>query len=363
MVMEKEPVISVIIPVYNIGHFLPTCLESLLAQTFQQYEILCVDDASEDNSVQVVKSYQLQDDRIKLLQQPHTGVSAARNMGICSASGKYILFVDGDDWIEKDMLEKMLKRAEETACDMVVCSAEVHFTYKNFRNIRSRKSLQNALSVRDGFWSAEDSNDDIWSIVENPGVWPFVWNKLIRGDVIRQHKLCFSPELPLGEDGVFVHSLLQQTKKITFLSERFYHYRYQRKDSATVTTAENIATRFCHHINVIDAMFRNFSEENVLEKNGSKLLDWSIRFLYSDFVALPVDARKEVSFKLRALLNKYPTDEFSKELDYITRKRLNNMKQVAVRYTATTRLLRVLQTKIENRILRIQRRKKKRGNV
>lgn len=324
-----------------------------MAQTFPQFEILCVDDSSEDDSARIVQQYQAQDARIRLLQQTHAGVSVARNTGIYHASGKYILFVDGDDWLEKDMLQKMLQRAEETACDMVICSAQVHFLQKNICNIRHQKSLQQALFVSEDLWNADSSADDLWSVVERPGVWPFVWNKLIRSDLIKNHELFFSSDLSLGEDGVFIHFLLQHAKKISFLSERLYHYRYQRKNSATVMTSQDTVTRFYHHINVVRTMFREFSEQKLLEQNGSHLLEWSIRFLYCDFVVLPVDVRKEVAPALQELFSEYPTAIFLQNFDLIMKKRLDNMIQVPVKYTTTTRLLNILQTKIENQIMHV----------
>lgn len=358
MTIPKNPIISVIIPVYNIRAYLSHCLESLMTQTFPYFEVLCIDDSSDDDSAQIIKQYQAKDARIHLLQQPHTGVSTARNTGICHARGKYILFVDGDDWLEKEMFEKMLRSAEETACDMVICSAQVHFVQQNsFCSIRRQKSLQKALTVSSGLWNSNHSADSYWSVVQYPGVWPFVWNKLIRSDLIKKHEIFFPTNLSLGEDGVFILFLLQYAKSIVFLPDQLYHYRYQRKGSATVTTFQDTATRFYHHINVVQTMFDVFSKQNALEHNGQQLLEWTIHFLYGDFVILPTDVQKEVVPALGKLLREYPILFYANRLDFIMKKRLDHMMQGSEKCTRISRFLNIFQTKLENRIMYIRKRK------
>ena len=100
-----QPKISVIIPVYNVEKYLPECLESILNQNFQDFEIICVDDGSTDRSLDILQEYKRKDDRFVILQQRHAGAGAARNHGIKLAEGKYIQFLDSDDYFEPTLLE------------------------------------------------------------------------------------------------------------------------------------------------------------------------------------------------------------------------------------------------------------------
>lgn len=116
--------VSVIIPVYNTEKYLRQCLDSVVNQTFKDIEIICVDDGSTDNSLEILKEYQKNDSRLIILQQNHIGAGEARNKGIEVAKGKYIGFLDSDDWFEPDMLEKMHQRATKFDADMVVCNSK-----------------------------------------------------------------------------------------------------------------------------------------------------------------------------------------------------------------------------------------------
>lgn len=347
-----SPMVSVIIPVYNISSYLPRCLSSLLRQTLSDIEILCVDDASTDDSVQVIKEFQAKDSRIRLLQQPHQGVSVARNLGILQAGGKYISFVDGDDWVEDDMLGTMLARAEETACDMVVCSAEVQFERQNVRSLRSHRSLQAALTVLDDVWEANGRIQDLWSLVNRPGSWPFIWNKLIRSDLIKENAVVFSPSLPLGEDGVFLQLLFQYSGKVVFCSKALYHYRYQRKASATDNLFQSKVIRFQLHIEVVSVMLREFSGRDLLAKNGRYLLRWILSFLYSDFISLPATNRQSASVTLKNLFIQYELTAYSDVLSHIEQKRLQNMLETTKTCTEAKRIFEFVQTKVENRVVR-----------
>ena len=115
--MEK---VSIIIPVYNVEKYLPKCLESVLGQTYADLEIICVDDGTPDRSAAVILSYAEKDRRINLISQENQGLSGARNTGINAATGKYIVFLDGDDWIDPETVETAVNKAEENNTDVVM---------------------------------------------------------------------------------------------------------------------------------------------------------------------------------------------------------------------------------------------------
>ena len=176
----NDPILSIIIPVYNVRNFLPRCLDSLISQTLSRIEILCIDDGSQDGSAEMVLSYQEKDPRVRLFRQTHQGVSAARNLGLQKARGTYIAFVDSDDWVDRDLYQHMVSTAEETHCDMVVCGTEVHPEHPENCDPDALVDLLNCLTTTGGQWQASDDIGHMWQLLGRPGIWPFIWNKVIR---------------------------------------------------------------------------------------------------------------------------------------------------------------------------------------
>lgn len=338
------PKVSVIIPIYNVEAYIPKCLESLLAQTYGDFEILCIDDASADGSVRVIREYQQKDPRIRLLQQEHAGVSAARNLGLANARGTYIAFVDGDDWLAPEALEKLVTAAESGEADMVVSSAEVHFENPNPEDSRRNASLVRALTVSEGFLKGNS-----WEALSRPGSWPFLWNKLIRRDLIASHNVTFSPTLALGEDGAFLVTLFQYANGIAFIPDALYHYRYQRKASATVNLFQSQYTRFGQHIQVARVLLEEFKARNLL---SGEILRWIIQFLYYDFAHLSGPGKKGFSQELHELCGTYQLKRFEKSLGTIEKRRLKKL-TTPVEDSRVKHLYGLVEMKIENRILRL----------
>lgn len=337
-----KPLVSVIVPVYNVEKFLPRCLESLLGQTLLEIEILCVDDASADGSAAVVRDFSERDSRVRLLQQEHKGVSEARNLGLENARGEFVAFVDADDWVESRMLETLVAEAE--GCDVVVCSAQVHY-----EDDSRRESLERALTVENGLWSEDDS---LWDCLNRNGSWPFVWNKLYRRSVLMEHKIRFSNRLTLGEDGAFLVLLWQYAKRIAYVEEKLYHYQYLRKASATVRLYQDEVRRFYQHMDVVQVLLEAFADRKLLAERGAEMLRWVIGFLYYDFVRLPAKGRRDVSEKLKAVLDEQNMLVFSTALKRMEKNRLNNLVDADRECTALKRFLDIWQLRLENRLIK-----------
>lgn len=125
--MEAQPLITVIVPVYNVEKYLRRCLDSIIGQTYQNLEILCIDDGSIDNSGEICEQYAARDARIKVIHQENQGLSTARNRGLDAAEGEYIAFVDSDDYILEDMYKKMLAKLLDYNVDLCVCQWQYEF--------------------------------------------------------------------------------------------------------------------------------------------------------------------------------------------------------------------------------------------
>ena len=119
--MEAQPLITVIVPVYNVEKYLRRCLDSIIRQTYQNLEILCIDDGSIDNSGEICEQYAARDARIKVIHQENQGLSTARNRGLDTATGEYIAFVDSDDYIAADVLEQLYQSAVSSDATCVIC--------------------------------------------------------------------------------------------------------------------------------------------------------------------------------------------------------------------------------------------------
>ena len=117
----SKPLVSIIIPVYNVELYLSKCIDSILAQSFTDWECILVDDGSKDNSGSICDNYALKDNRIKVIHQNNSGVSVARQVGIDNVCGEYCIHIDPDDWIESNMLEELYNKAKSDDADMVIC--------------------------------------------------------------------------------------------------------------------------------------------------------------------------------------------------------------------------------------------------
>lgn len=136
-----KPIISIIVPVYNVESFLPKCLDSIISQTFQDIELILVDDGSPDKSPQICDYYKSKDERIRVIHKNNGGLSSARNAGLAISRGEYIGFVDSDDWIEPTMYEEMYRFMITNDCDMVECG--INLIYEN--SIRNYKVSDNEI--------------------------------------------------------------------------------------------------------------------------------------------------------------------------------------------------------------------------
>lgn len=220
------PKISIVVPVYNAQEYLETCLDSLLEQTYDNYEILLIDDGSNDESGNICRYYETKDDKIRVFFQKNRGVSCARNKGLELATGQYVMFVDADDWINNNMLSDLARQLIKAESDLVMCSFICEYGYKS-EYISSgyfSKTLLNEKEIKEQliFGLVEKSeNEESHSLATFRG--PVA--KLFNLELIRNEKLYFDQQLIIGEDFLFNLHYLKNCKKVLILNEYYYHYR------------------------------------------------------------------------------------------------------------------------------------------
>ena len=221
----NTPLASIIVPIYNVEAYLPPCVESIQGQTYSNLEMILVDDGSADGSGQLCDSFAEQDPRIRVIHQKNSGVSAARNAGLDIARGKYIYFVDGDDWIAPCMVEETLSLMEREGCDawtwghnIVAENGETAYSgrrkEKRFRFPTTEKRQRFLCR-----WLLSYRLD--WS----------VWSQVFRRDLVEHRGLRFAVEQKIGEDLDFSFRYLAGCKNLYYIPKPFYFYR-RREHSA-----------------------------------------------------------------------------------------------------------------------------------
>lgn len=206
----NNPKVSVIVPVYNVEKYLRRCVDSILSQTFTDFELLLVDDGSKDKSAVICDGYAAEDHRVRVFHKENGGVSSARNLGIEEARGEWISFVDADDWINSDYFENLLKAVKNS--DMVISG----FQYVLLRG--GKLFFLNTVTP-----SLKLSYNELFSL---PHTMSTPWCKLFKANIIKGNAVMFDEKMKMGEDTCFVNSYLCYVKNICFSEYSGYKYMY-----------------------------------------------------------------------------------------------------------------------------------------
>lgn len=217
--MERQPLISVIVPVWNGEPYLTECVESIVSQSLRDMEIILVDDGSTDGTWALMERLKEKDERIRILRQANAGVSEARNAGMEISRGEYIRFVDADDRLPTDSMRMLVEKAQANGCDLVLAA---------YTEVLGRKRYLRDLG------RCEDvvDNDEFLRRLErlsNSFYYGVLWNKLFRGEIIRAHRVRFVSGLHWGEDFAFVMSYLAHAERIGYTTAPVYDYRRNPK--------------------------------------------------------------------------------------------------------------------------------------
>ena len=223
-----EPKISIIVPVYKAERYLHKCVDSLLSQTFSDFEVILVDDGSPDGSGAICDDYARKDPRVRVFHKPNGGVSSARQCGMDHARGEYTIHADPDDWVEPTMLEELYRKAKEEDADMVICDFYVEYKgYIQYVNQRP-SSLECRIVLRELFQQLHGS----------------CCNKLVRRACYSRFGVSFPLELSYCEDLYVNVSLLAHPIRVTYLHKAFYHYVRGENGNSLVANHDDSQERF-----------------------------------------------------------------------------------------------------------------------
>lgn len=291
----NEPHISVIIPMYNLEKYIKEAITSVLANDYKNFELVCVDDGSTDNTAEVCRELAQTNSEIKLIRTENKGVSSARNTGLKNAAGKYVVFMDGDDMLKDGALKAI---AENTAddCDILIFAAEI---------IGDTKELPPDFITgsRCGSGEFEYSASVLF---EKDGVFPFIWNKAFRRRFLLDNYLEFDADLRLGEDQVFLLTSFPAAKKIRFISEELYIYRFKRPESASTALGNDDYIRCSCHLDDLEKAAELWKRNGYYNGAERQFCEWCGDFAVNS--VLMVKSHKmaaEFAMKLSGIIDKY----------------------------------------------------------
>lgn len=223
--MLKEPLVSMIIPVYNAAPYLAACLESVRRQRYQELEILLVNDGSSDASLHICEMYARVDPRIRIVDKPNGGVSSSRNLAIEQAQGEYLQFVDSDDWLDVNATRLLVERALETEADLVI---------SHFCRVSGDKITVSGFLTQ---YSVMNQREFARRLMEEPASFYYgvMWNKLYRRALIAEHGIRCSEELRWSEDFLFNLEYIRYAERFAALETPIYYYR--KNDTSITSTA------------------------------------------------------------------------------------------------------------------------------
>ena len=282
--------ISIIIPIYNAEAYLRQCIDSIIRQTYTDWELILVDDGSSDSSASICDEYEQADKRIIALHQPNKGVSAARNAGIVRAKGKYLCFVDADDWLEENFLANF--HSDEINADLFI-SGWIFNTYgKAYSCVKYQtRYCQSVNEIRDEFLRQNLKRNG------------YPWGKLFRASIIQSNKLCFNEKMSINEDHLFLLEYLLYVDSLSISSNADYQYR------VFDATGMKLSGRKHSYLEYIE---NSESSERVMEQLKSK---WNLsEGIFQDFISYFVYSRRMSA--MEALILNSEKRYFCQEIKY-----------------------------------------------
>lgn len=261
--MKEKPLVSIIVPVYNVEDYLEKCLDNLICQTYENIEIILIDDGSTDKSSQICDEYAAKDS-IAVIHKTNEGVSAARNDGLKAANGQLIMFVDSDDWIETDTCEIAVSAMEESGADVVMWS----YISENNGN-QSPKTIFGSDTVFEGTDVTEKLHRRLFGLMGEELAHPEyadslcpVWGKLYKKELIMNNNISFVGLSEIGsyEDGLFNIEVFSQIKKAVYLNKCLYHYRKENTSSVTSGYRKDLFEKWQ---NLFDLMQKYIDKNNL----------------------------------------------------------------------------------------------------
>lgn len=288
--------VSVIVPVYNVEKYLSTCLTSCINQTLYDIEIICVNDGSTDNSLNILKEFAEADNRIIIVDKENGGLSSARNAGIKAACGNIIMFLDSDDYLSLNACERVWVETLQAPTDIIVfgtnifpLTPEPSNWHRQVLTVTTRRYSQFTPDVLFCETAAK----------------PFVWRQAFAKKLFDEHGLFFNEDVKYGEDMVFQLEMFPHAENFAFISDCLYNYRWYREGSLMSSLRDDIDQRITEHMSFVEIITEYWKNQGWLELYGTDYVEWILSFLVVDIKNKEVQKENEHFERLNEILTKY----------------------------------------------------------
>ena len=287
---------SIIVPVYNVEKFLRQCLDSIASQTLKEFEVICINDGSTDNSLEILNEYATKDKRFIVLSQENQGQGIARNKCIELAKGEYIVFVDPDDFIEFNALEIIYNKFRQTDVDMI------QFDYESCKENGkfSRYKIFKKQVKKYFHCSIKDNEIYNWHNISKKNLqdmWMAIWNKAYKTAFVKSNNIKMAPNKH-GEDHIFSISANLLAKKILYINKSLYHYRTRLGSAVNKASNDN----FCIFQNI--ELLKNFLvEQNLFDEYEDSFNNYVVEVLSWHYVNIPTESMERYLKMCKELLN------------------------------------------------------------
>lgn len=296
-----SPKVSVIIPVYNVAGYLRQCLDSVVNQTLREIEIICLNDGSTDDSMQILTEYAARDKRIVVLSQENSGIGAARNRALTFVDAPYVYFVDSDDWLDLTCLEKLYSKMQDTSAD--ICLLGVTTFDEPTQKITAKKSC--SMLCYQNRPADICRYSDIKSVIFSHLA---VYFKIFRTSFLRQNNILF-PEKVTFEDVFFHVQCILLAKKITFYDENLYFYRIGRPNSEM--DKGKLTDCVMHALSFLQIIYEFLHKQNSYEELKHEYTLFALDQLHYHYERT-IDYKTEFMRRARQFVNECDLEELSK---------------------------------------------------
>lgn len=279
--------VSVVVPVYNVENYLRQCLDSILAQTLTDIEIICVDDGSSDSSLQILEEYAKKDPRVIVRPQKNAGAGAARNNGLSVARGKYVSFLDSDDFFEPTLLEKLYEKAEADHDDISICLSDQYYTdRREYVPVSWPVRLESIPPYQPFSW--QDLSDNPFKVFVG-----WAWDKLFLRSFVEEHELQFQVQRT-SNDMLFVFSAIVLAESMSVVPEVLVHQRRDASDSLSKTREHSW---HCFH-DALAALKERLVKEDLYEELEQDYINYALHFSLWNYRTLAEPTKSLLKDKL-----------------------------------------------------------------
>ena len=330
-----EPMVSVIVPTYNVDEYIKQCIDSLLDQTYRNIEVICIDDGSTDDTVPILKFMQEKDDRLILIQQDHAGVSAARNKGLDAARGKYISFVDSDDFIQWNSYEILVSVAEKNQLDLIIFGGNAVGEAPEW--------IQKKLNTKYKYYERGTAGKVVF---DEESARPFLWLHFIKRQIIEEgEKLRFNETMEMGEDQLFQFEYVPRAQSVMVLEDKLYNYRIGRNCSLMQLYEKQRMKKFDSHILLISKVIESWKKRGLLHENEDQIITWSVNLTYWSLIFFPKPFQPELARKVVNLIKEYDIKDYC--IAWYEKEHWEYMKDIAEKKIDKEEEIREITQKIE----------------